>query len=277
MSDQAESIFTENKEVQTPVQKQETSAATTSTPSQPNPLEDLLKEIKNEKGEQKYKSLEDALNGLKHAQEYIPKIKQEKTESELRIEQMEAELNRLRSLEETVFDLTQKQVETQTAGVPVSEEELAKIVESTLTKREREALYAKNQKTVASILMEKFGEDAPKVFYDKAKEMDLTVEEINMLAAKTPKAVLTLLGVSETDAHKQSSMSPSRGSLNSSEFQQTPATFLGRETKGVMLGATTEDLRSAVDNAAKLAEELRNQGLSTYDLTDPKVFNKYIK
>ena len=38
---------------------------------------ELLKEIKNDKGEQKYKTPEEAFKALKHAQDYIPTLHQQ--------------------------------------------------------------------------------------------------------------------------------------------------------------------------------------------------------
>ena len=275
MSDQT--IFNQNIGEQTPASQEQNSAANTETPAQSNPWDDLLKEIKNEKGEPKYKSVEDALNGLKHAQEFIPKIKQEKTEAELEIEAMKAELSRLKGLEETVFELTQKKEQTPTSGVALNEEDIAKLVEQTLTKKQQEEFRVKNQKAVVEAMNQKFGKDAQQVFYGKAQELGLSVEEMNELAAKTPKAVLSLLGVSETGAHKQPSLSPTQSRINSEGFQQAPQTYLGREETRVMIGATTDDIKQSVDRAAKLAEELRTKGLSTYDLTDPKIYSKYFK
>jgi len=276
MSDKTEnSMF--NKETQTTEVKEQESAETTHTPAQQNPWDDLLKEIKNERGEPKYKTVEDALNGLKHAQEFIPKIKQEKTEAELKMEQLEAELARLKGLEDTVFELTQRKEQKSTDGVALNEEEIAKLVERTLTQKQQEEFRRKNQEVVVKAISQKFGADAEKVFYGKAEELGLTVEEMNALASKTPKAVLSLLGISETAAHKQAPLSPTQGKINSDGFQQTPQTYLGREEKRIMIGATTDDIKQSVDRAAMLAEELRERGLSTYDLTDPKVYSKYFK
>lgn len=275
MSDQT--IFEQNNGEQTPASQEQSILATDAAQSQSNPWDNLLKDIKNEKGEPKYKTVEDALNGLKHAQEFIPKIKQEKTEAELKIEQMEAELTRLKGLENTVFELTQKQEQTQTSGVALNEEDIAKLVERTLSQKQQDEFRKKNQEVVVSTLVEQFGKEAETVFYGKAKELGLTVEEMNALAAKTPKAVLSLLGVSEKGAHKQPIPSPSPGRINSEGFQQAPQTYLGREENKVMLGATTSDVLKAVDSASKLVEELQSQGLSTYDLTDPKIYSKYFK
>ena len=274
MADQP-SIFTENQNTQETPENNE--QPNTDTPSTPNPLEDLLKEIRNEQGEPKYKSVEDALVGLKHAQEYIPKVKQEKSEAELELNTLREEVERLKALEETVLELTQKQEQTPTSGVALGEEDIARLVEQTLTNKQKESVQKANQELVVRTLSEKFGEEAEEVFYGKAKELGLTVEEMNALAARSAQSVLTLMGVTETVAHKQTQKSPTQSSVNTAAFQPNPQSFIGREQTQVTIGATSEDVKRAVDNASKLVEELQRNGLSTYDLTDPKIYQKYFK
>jgi len=276
MADQP-NIFKENEVKQeTPAKEQDTDQVSTTTSD--NPYEDLLREIKNEDGNQKYKTVEDALVGLRHAQEYIPKVKDEKTEAEKEVEALRAELEKLKHLEETVYELTQREEQTSTNGVALNEEEIAKLVERTLTSKQQEELRLRNQQEVVSQLTNKFGQEAEKKFYDKAQELGMSVEEMNTLAARTPKAVLTLMGVDEPVAHKQTqTQAPTEGSVSSEGFQPKPQSYLGREANRVTIGATREDISEAVSNAAKLAEELRERGLSTYDLTDPKIYSKYFK
>lgn len=280
MADQPNSIFENNNQQETPAVKEEqnnSSTANTAPAQSEQPFAHLLGSILNEKGEPKYKSVEDALVGLKHAQEYIPKIKETATEKEQELQKMREELERLKSLENTVLELTQKQEKASTNGVSLSEEDIAQLVENTLTKKQLVKVQEDNVSQVVNAVSQKFGADAEKVFYTKAQELGLSVEEMNALAARTPKAVLTLLGVSETTAHKQVNVSPTTGSVNTSAFQPTPESFLGRETTRVTIGATSDELKQAVANSARLAEELQKQGLSTYDLTDPKVYFKYFK
>lgn len=277
MADQpTENIFNADPQI-TPEGTEQSSAANTASPPQTSSWDTLLMDIKNERGEPKYKTVEDALNGLKHAQEFIPKVKQEKTEAEQKLAEMQEQLNRLQGLENTVFELTQKKEQTSTNGVALNEEDIAQLVERTLTLKQQAEVHKNNQRTVVQALTQKYGSEAENVFYSKAQELGLSVDEINALASKTPKAALSLLGVSEAVAHKQTNASPTQGKVNSAEFQQSPQTFLGRESNRVMIGATTEDIKQSVDRAALLAEELKAKGLSTYDLTDPKIYSKYFK
>jgi hypothetical protein len=77
MSDQT-SIFGNNTPASTNANDTNTSVTSNNANVQPNnDFADLLNQIKNERGEPKYKTIEDALKGLQHAHQYIPNIKTE--------------------------------------------------------------------------------------------------------------------------------------------------------------------------------------------------------
>lgn len=267
MSDQT-NIFTDEH-------KEETPPANTSlnTPD----FSDLLGQIVNEKGEQKYKTVQDALYGLKHAQEYIPSLKHEKEDKDKEIETLRERVEQLSSLEQTVLELTREKEKPGTTVQSLNEEDIANLVRQTLTKTQSEATQIQNIQIITSTLREKFGDKAENVFYDKAKELGLTVDEMNALAAKTPKAVLTMLGISGEGVHKQPGFTPTTSSVNTSGFKPAAESFVGSSVKKIMLGATTQDLQEESENARKMVEELHNQGLSVHDLADPKIFFKQFK
>lgn len=273
MADQPESIF-ETKSQETP----DTNAAKKEQQEdKKSDYADLLKQIVNEKGEQKYNSLEDALVGLKHAQEFIPKLKEEKKAEEEELERLRQEIDRLKSLEETVLELTRSKTQPETNGKSLSEEDIANLVQQTLTKTQQAELQKKNITTVVTELRSKFGDEAEKVFYEKAQDLGLTVEEMNALAAKTPKAVLTMLGASVDGVHKQPNFNPTTGSVNTAAFKPKTNTFLGKSNKNVMLGATSQDILEESAMAKNMVEEIHSQGLTVHDLTDPKIYFKYFK
>jgi hypothetical protein len=72
---------------------------TTTNPQEGSPspaaTEDLLKQIVNEDGSQKYKSMEDAIGALRSSQEHIPKIEAENT-------QLRAEVDKRMSAEQVL-------------------------------------------------------------------------------------------------------------------------------------------------------------------------------
>ena len=56
-----------------------------------NPFDDLLNNIKNDSGERKYNSVESALEALKHSQEYIPTLKDEKNNMSQELEKYKSQ------------------------------------------------------------------------------------------------------------------------------------------------------------------------------------------
>src|SRR5690606_21721942 len=118
------------------------------------PLADLLKDIVNEKGEQKYKTVQDALYGLKHAQEFIPAIKSKASEAE---QENDALKEKLQTLEDTVLELTKRrEQQPNTNGAQLDESAIANLIEQTLSKSQKESLQKQNQAAVVSALNGKF-------------------------------------------------------------------------------------------------------------------------
>lgn len=273
MADQPDSIF-EKKEQETPENKPDVNQAKTQSDGAFN---DLLKQIVNEKGEQKYKTLEDALVGLKHAQEYIPKLKLEKSAEEQELAALREKVSKLESLEETVLELTNRKEEPSPDGKSLNEEDIAALIEKTLKNKQSIAVQKENTTLVVTTLKEKFGDKAEETFYSKAQEFGLSVDEMNAMAAKNPKVVLTMLGVSGEGAHKQPGFTPSTGSVNTSAIQPRTNTFIGNSDKKIMLGATTQDIAEEANNAKQLVEELHSQGLGVEVLANPKEYFKRFK
>lgn len=239
---------------------------------------DLLSTIKNERGEPKYKDLTTALDALRHSQEYIPQIKTDLEEKERKLQELLAENARLKTVEETLARITSSNTPEPNTTVNknngLSAEEVAQLVTNTLSQREAEAVQQANISQVINKANEVYGAEAQKIFYDKAKEMGLSAAQINNLAKQSPQAVFNLLGLNQTN--RQAGLpQPTIGSINTAGYQPNPQSFLGRNAKPVILGASTDELKQENMNAKKLVEELHGQGLSTHDLTDPKVYFKY--
>src|SRR5262245_56050319 len=75
----------------------------------PSPLDELLANIKNEAGEQKYKSLEDALRALDASQKYIPELKNQLTGQQSEIAGLREQVSKFGSIDETVQRLLAQQ------------------------------------------------------------------------------------------------------------------------------------------------------------------------
>lgn len=232
----------------------------------------LLGSIKNEKGEQKYKSLEDALVALQHSQTYIPQLTAKLTEREQELANAKKEADKIAELERSLQALTQMNSGgSDTQSQPnLSEESIAAIVSKTLTRTQQESLQQQNLQTVITSMKTVYGDKAEEVFYGKAKDLGMTVQEFNALAAKTPKAVLDLIGVKSAPAGSGLPQS----SVNSGGFTPNQQSFIGRNKVPTLIGATSQDLMSEAKAARDMVAELHAQGKSVHDLTDPKVYMK---
>ena len=240
-------------------------------------LANLLGSIKNERGEAKYASVEAALVGLRNAQEYIPQLTAKLSTQEQELKTAREEAARVAELQRTIEALTsgnQGQPNTQ-APPSFSKEDIAKLVNQTLSEQQQEVTAKSNVATVVSALQAKFGTDAEKAYNTKAAEIGMTVAELNALAQRNPKAVFTLLGVTQ-EAPKQMS-SNTQPSFNTDGFQPAKDSFIGRNAKPSLIGATTSDLNEESHRAKQMVEELHSQGKTISDLTNPKVYFKTFK
>ncbi len=272
MADQPDSLFTQNTSTQTNTQA--TTSNVAAAPNTGNDYAHLLSAIKNERGEQKYASLEEALVGLQNAQTYIPTLKAEKAQHEQEIERLRAEVLRAKTIEETMSAFnSQQQTNAPQVQQVFDESKLADLVNQTLSKRQQADIEKSNQQMVVSTLQQSFGADAEKKFNEAATEMGLSREEMNSLAAKSPKLILTALGVKAQS--NTNNVSTTSGSVNTSAFTPQEPTLISRNPNTTMVGATTKDMQVSVDRARKMVDELHAKGMSAHDLSDPKIFNRY--
>lgn len=216
--------------------------------SNTNPFVDKLKHIVNEKGEPKYKSVEDALEALDHSQKFIETLKSEKSETTKRLEEIQAELEKRKSVEDAVAELMGKQREpnhtddgktNQKTVESLDEERVRKLIEETFQGKTRQEREAQNLNTVVNSLKEAYGDKAKDIIKEKAKELNTTPTELEKLARNNPKMAMSLLGGAV--------VSPS--SNPSPQTQNTPHTPPKKETpppkKGLINGgATSEDLKT---------------------------------
>lgn len=272
MADQPNSLFEQNTSTQT--QQQAPGSNPVAAPNTGNDYAHLLSSIKNERGEQKYASLEEALVGLQNAQTYIPTLKAEKLQQDQEIQRLRDEVLRAKTIEETLSAFnSQQQAPASQAPAAFDESKLADLVNQTLSKRQQADIEKSNQNMVVSTLQQSFGADAEKKFNEAAVEMGLSREEMNALAAKSPKLILTALGV-KSQVNTQN-VNATTGSVNTSAFTPTEQTLISRNPNSTAIGATTQDMQVSVDRARKMVDELHAKGMSAHDLSDPKTFKKY--
>lgn len=272
MSDQTSIFGNESPPV---TQAANTTPSQSQTTSSPDPVADLLGQIRNERGEPKYKTVQDALNGLLHAQNHIQTLLNEKRQVSEELENLKPVATKVEELQKVVERLTQPQAPTtaQPAVAPsLTEEQVAKLVETTLTRAEQERVAKQNLGSVVSAVKGVFGDKAEEVFYKKAEELGLDKASINTLAARTPQAALRLLGI---DAKSNSTPSTQTSSVNTTDFSHNQTSFIGRNPRKLEVGATHQEIQQEAVAARKMVEELNQKGMSIDDLTKPSNYFKY--
>lgn len=253
-------------------------AATPATPAanqNGDGLATLLGTILNENGAQKYNSIEDALKGAAHAQAYIAKLEREKADLEARTQAAQSSAEKQAELERTLAALTERvNAAPSTPAASVGADQIAELVAKTLDQRTAQEKAQANQKEVANVLVSKFGAEAETKYNAAAQELGLTVAEMNAFAAKSPKAVLKALGITEQAAPKQQPFAPASSTVNTSAFQPHQDSLIGRNKEKAVVGASTAHLMNEASRAKKMVEEIHAAGGSVHDLADPKVYFK---
>lgn len=232
MSD--ESIFSQDPaievEVESPVQQS----------TIPQELADLVGEGK------KYRSVEDALRSIPHAQSHISKLEEE-------MKAVRDELQRRKTAEELLDEFKSSGFSEPQAQQAPSTVDLADLVDKTIEQREVKKRQAQNVDSVIKAFNDKFGEQAPAMYAQIAKDNGLSVQFLNSVAASSPVAVLKLAGISE-----QKVVTPSKttGSVNTDSFiQNNPTSTLSAR---LPKAATTKDLVSAWRNAGQMVKQELN-------------------
>lgn len=265
MSNQDTSLFTNNT-------GDANQAPPSDNGSSSDPIADLLGQIKNEQGAVKYNDVTSALNGLKHSQEFIPKLQNSLKEKEAEIERLRKEAERVSELERVIESMSNGGSSNTPTPKQGSEVDVVSLVDKVLTQREQAKVAKSNYDLVVQKVSEAFGAEAEKQFYGKAQELGMSVAEFDALASRSPKSVLALMGIK--DAPKPSG-SPSYPGVNTAGLNPPTDTFITRNSKPFSVGATSQQVAEELVNARKLVEELHGSGKTIHDLTNPKTFFKH--
>lgn len=197
----------------------------------------------------KYRTAEDALKALPHAQGHIKTLEEE-------AKQLREELAKRKAAEELLEEFKasgvlggDRQKPTEQANVNYEE-----IVASVLAKKEAATTAQKNISTVVSAFTSTFGDKTKgEEMYNKvAEESGLSVAALNQLAATSPEAVMRLAGITK----KQETM-PGRvqGTINAETFGDKPNTELSARLKP---GASTKDMVNAWKIAGQKVQQQLN-------------------
>lgn len=232
MADQPNNVF----DGTTPPAGEPTPSGVQNPPS--DNLQDLLKNIKNDQGEQKYKSLEDALVALDHSQKYIPELKTQLSGTQQELNEMKVKMEKFGNIEETVQRLLAQKQEPQAHTPPsatgLDEQAVMKLVQQSLQARESQTQMQVNQKTVNDALVAKFGDKVIETLESKAKELNTTRQALGELAKNNPKLVLALF-----ETHTQN-INPTLPSRRTPEpMKPNPASE--RPAKSMLSGVSVRD------------------------------------
>jgi DNA-directed RNA polymerase subunit H (RpoH/RPB5) len=209
MSDQ--DIFETKPQTPTETKPSETTQTAETPPAPPSdPFVDKLMEIKNENGEPKYKSVEAALEALKASQQFIETLKTEKQGVLTELDQAKAELAKMGNIDDFVKRIApnaspEPTKTTVEKSQSLSEEEVTRLLETALSKREQESRSKANLDSVIAEVSKTHGDKAASVIAQRAKELQTTPEALRELAKANPTMALTLLQVKT-----QPSVQPSR-------------------------------------------------------------------
>ena len=178
---------------ETPVEQSTNEAVQTDTAPKafeiPTEAQELVGEGK------KYQSPEDALKSVPHAQKHI-----ETLESELA--SVKEELTKRQTTQELIDELKSgsQPVENTTQSAEINQDNVMALVNETLSIREKKALADSNAKSVAAKFTAQYGDKAEATYNSIAKELNVTVTQLNELAQTAPSIVLKAAGLSAATA-----------------------------------------------------------------------------
>jgi hypothetical protein len=234
MSEQNQTIFgatPADQQVAPQVNAQPVQTVQPSAPVLPDEVAQFVGEGK------KYRSIEDALKSVPHAQTHISTLEKELADAREQLAKTKAAEELLEALK------AQQQVPTSAPAVDPNQilTQVGSLVEKKLQETRAAEIAQSNQKTVVEALTAKFGDKAEAQYTAIAAASGLDVATLNSLAARSPQAVLKLAGIDSKSVEPATTKPAS--TINTEAFAAQPKQQ--QQAKGVMYGATTADVLSA--------------------------------
>lgn len=218
-------------------------AAQPAAPANPSSaFSDQLASIKNESGAQKYDTLEKALEGLGHAQNYIPQLQTDLAAKEAELVQLRADAQARASVEDVVSRLSQPVVPdapaTPEAPQALSEADIATLVQQGIANNAAQTSADANAQSVDAALQKLYGDKAASTVQAKAAELGTTPAELQKLASQNPAMVMALFNQGSAPA-----VSSTVGSIN---IEPRPAEIAAvtRPEKSILSGATSAEQKA---------------------------------
>jgi vacuolar-type H+-ATPase subunit I/STV1 len=195
----------------------------------PTEAQDLVGEGK------KYSSAEEALRSVPHAQQHIKTLEEE-------MAQLKEELTKRKTTQELLDEIKSgvKPAENTTQEGKLNQDTIMELVNNTLKQNEQKKTAQTNASQVASKFTEKYGSNAEAVYTSLAKDLNLTPQKLNELAATSPNLVLRL---ADLEPSVQTNVPKSSGSVNTEALSANKPN--AEVSARVPKGASTKDLVSA--------------------------------
>ncbi len=201
---------------------------------------DLLAGIKNENGEQKFKTIEDLANGYSASQSFISTLKTEKSS----VETLNAELSgKVKSQDELTELLNTAKPKEDIAEVPQIPASITlDDVAGYLEQRDAQSVVDDNVRSVKAAMQEAYGADASSKLLELSEAAGLDKGSAQSLAQSSPQALLKLLGVKG-----EKEVQSVNASVNTHSFE-SPAQH---SAKSIMNTRSTQDFMNEWKNSNK--------------------------
>lgn len=156
-----------------------------------------LMAIKREDGTPKYENIEQALDALAHSQNHIRTLEGENSELKTTVGKVSELEKRLSELSGSNRNQEPPAPKTQGSG-GLSEEAVRDMLKRELENEKKATTSLDNLKNVNNALIQKYGSEdkAKEAVKLKAKELDMSLTELEELSKVKPKAVLAYFGAS---------------------------------------------------------------------------------
>lgn len=177
----------------------------------------------------KFQTIEDLARGKKEADDFINQLKDENAaiRSELsKLDNAEATFEELRKQIEELKAKKNPEPSPDTKGV-LTEDDVKALIRSSITESEKERTLEQNVAVANEGIIKAFGDatKAKEAVANRAVELGLSVSDLQSMAAKSPSAFLSVMGLNQTQKVKPDSFPKS--DVNTNRFEtQNKATHL---------------------------------------------------
>jgi hypothetical protein len=192
---------------------------------------DALKELVGEG--KKYKTVDDAIASLPHAQNHISTLESELAE-------LRSKVSGMKTAEELIAEMKRQETPKVDDNQPkgVSPEEISQLVERVLNQKSTEQTQLSNARKVVDTFKEAYGDKAVEMYNKIAQENGIPVHQLDMMAKTSPQVILKLANIQKPQAGQS-------GKIISDQSVNTQQPAFDPNSIKVGKHATTKDMTRA--------------------------------